>query len=175
MQFFIFMTCMLCGILSGVVYDVLYIARTVLCGVDKSVYTVKDKIFIIAADLLYCLVFAAGFIFTSVMFDFEELRLYMLIGCVLGALIYLKSFHLIVAFFCKKVYNSFTNWKEKNGGRTKAYSNGCGDNGQRDIVDCDSDCRDNLSVNNDRGRKRAKKGAGKRSKRIHPKDRRKRE
>ena len=78
---------MLCGIISGVVYDVLYIARAVLCGVDKSAYTVKDKIFIIAADVLYCLVFAAGFIFTSVMFDFEGFRLYMLIGCVLGALI----------------------------------------------------------------------------------------
>ena len=160
------MICLFCGIVSGVVYDVLYIARAVLCGVDKSAYTVKDKIFIIAADILYCLVFAAGFIFTSVMFDFEGLRLYMLIGCVLGALIYLKSFHLIVAFFCKKVYNNFTKRKEKSGGRTKAYSNGSGDNVQRDSVDSDFDRRDNLSVNSNRYRKRAKKGAGKRNKRI---------
>ena len=166
MQFFIFMTCMLCGIVSGVVYDVLFIARAVLCGVDKSAYTVKDKIFIIAADILYCLVFAAGFIFTSVMFDFEGLRLYMLIGCVLGALIYLKSFHLIVAFFCKKVYNGITKRKEKSGGRTKANSNGGGDNGERDSVDSDFDRRDNLSDNSNRYRKRAKKGAAKRNRRI---------
>ena len=86
MAFFIFMVCLLCGILSGVVYDVLYIARCVLCGVDKQSYTVKDKIFIIAADILYCAVFAAGFIFISVMFDFYEIRAYMLIGCLLGCL-----------------------------------------------------------------------------------------
>ena len=171
MQFFIFMTCMLCGILSGVVYDVLFIARTILCGTDKSAYTVKDKIFIIAADVLYCLVFAAGFIFTSVMFDFDGFRLYMLIGCFLGALIYLKSFHLIVAFFCKKVYNTITERKEKNGGRTKTHTNGGGDNGQRDSVDSDSVSRTTLSVNSNRHRKRTKKGVGKRNRRIHAKGR----
>ncbi|MDE7083554.1 MAG: spore cortex biosynthesis protein YabQ [Clostridia bacterium] len=174
MQFFIFMVCLLCGIVSGVVYDVLFVARTVLCGVDKSVYTVKDKIFIIAADILYCLVFAAGFIFTSVMFDFEGLRLYMLIGCLLGALIYLKSFHLIVAFLCKKVYNGITKLKEKNGGRTKADTNGCGDNRQRDTVGGDSDRRDNLPTRFNRLRKQSKKGADKRNKRIRTEVRAKR-
>lgn len=169
MQFFVFMTCMFCGILSGAVYDVLFIARTVLCGVDKSAYTAKDKIFIIAADLLYCLVFAAGFIFTSVMFDFEGLRLYMLIGCVLGALIYLKSFHLIVAFFCKKVYNKITERKEKSGGRTKASTHGGGDNCQRDIVNRDFGCRTDIPAHLDRRIKRAKKSAGKRNKRVRTK------
>lgn len=57
--------------------------------------------------------FAAGFIFVSVMFDFTSLRLYMLIGCVLGALIYLKSFHTIVAFLVKKVYNAVSITKQK--------------------------------------------------------------
>ncbi len=163
------MICLFCGILSGVVYDVLYVVRVVLCGIDKSAYTVKDKIFIIAADILYCLVFAAGFIFTSVMFDFEGLRLYMLLGCLLGALIYLKSFHIIVAFFSKKVYNSINRLKEKNGGRTKAATNGGGDNGQRDTVDCDSDSRFNLPADSDRRVKRSKKGVAKRNKRIHGK------
>lgn len=102
MQFFIFLTCLFCGVISGTVYDVLYIARCVVCGVEKSEYTAKDKIFIIISDILYCLIFAAGFIFVSVMFDFTALRLYMLLGCVLGALIYLKSFHTIVAFLIKK-------------------------------------------------------------------------
>lgn len=169
MQFFIFMTCLFCGIVSGVVYDVLYIARTVLCGADKPAYTLKDKIFVIAADILYCLVFAAGFIFTSVMFDFEGLRLYMLIGCFLGALIYLKSFHLIVAFFCKKVYNKITEIKEKHGGRTKAVPDGGGDNCQRNSVDSDFDDRDNISVNSNRRRQRAKKGVAKRNKRLRTK------
>ncbi len=108
MQIFIFIICMLCGVLSGVVYDVLYIARAVICGINKKEYTLKDKIFIIACDILYCIVFAAGFVFLSVLFDFESLRLYMLIGCAGGAFVYLKSFHLIVAFLVKKVYNSVT-------------------------------------------------------------------
>ena len=113
MQIFIFIICMFCGILSGIVYDVLYVARCFVCGIDKAAYTAKDKIFLIAADLLYCLVFAAGFIFVSVMFGFSALRLYMLLGCFAGAFVYLKSFHVIVAFCVKKVYNKFTNFKEQ--------------------------------------------------------------
>ena len=108
MRFFIFIVCLFCGIISGILYDVLFVARVFLCGADKRVYTVKDRIFIIAADILYCLTFAAGYIFTSVTFDFEGFRLYMLIGCGLGALLYLKSFHVIVAFSVKKVYNKIT-------------------------------------------------------------------
>ncbi|MBD5584947.1 MAG: hypothetical protein HDQ88_07690, partial [Clostridia bacterium] len=135
MQFFVFMACMFCGILSGLVYDTLYIARCVLCGIDKQNYTVKDKIFIISADIIYCLAFSAGFVFVSVMFDFEALRLYMLLGCVLGALIYIKSFHLIVAFFVKKVYNIITKDKEKHGGRTKEISPRGRNNRKRNTTD----------------------------------------
>ena len=113
MQIYIFIICLFCGVISGVVYDILYIARCSLCGIDKYTYTVKDKIFLIICDFFYCLVFAAGFIFVSVLFDFENLRLYMLIGCALGAVIYLKSFHLIVAFFVRKVYNIITTKKEQ--------------------------------------------------------------
>lgn len=163
MQFFIFMICMFCGIISGVVYDILYIVRCILCGADKSAYTVKDKIFIVAADFIYCLVFAAMFVFTSVMFDFEGLRLYMLIGCVLGALIYLKSFHLIVAFLCKKVYNKIEKQKEKRCGRTKALTSGGGDNGQCNITRGDSYRSDNLSAGVDSGGKQAKKRNRKRN------------
>ncbi len=108
MQIFIFITCCVCGILSGIVYDVLYIARCCVCGIHKQAYTVKDKIFTAVCDVVYCLIFAAAFVFVSVMFEFEGLRLYMFIGCVLGALLYLKSFHIIVAFSVKKVYNRVT-------------------------------------------------------------------
>ena len=108
MQIFIFITCACCGVLSGIVYDILYIARCSVCGVEKRAYTVKDRIFLIACDIVYTLVFAAMFIFTSVMFDFYELRLFMLLGCVLGAFLYLKSVHIFVAFLMGKVYNKVT-------------------------------------------------------------------
>ena len=112
MQIFIFLTCACCGILSGVVYDVLYIARCAVCGIHKQAYTVKDRIFTAACDILYCLVFAAAFVFISVMFDFCGLRVYMFIDCVVGALLYLKSFHIFVAFSVKKVYNKITSKKK---------------------------------------------------------------
>ncbi len=115
MQIFIFITCACCGIISGIVYDVLYVARCAVCGVHKEAYTVKDRIFTVACDIVYCLIFAVMFIFTSVMFDFYELRLFMLAGCILGAFLYLKSFHIFVAFSVKKVYNKITLKKIKKG------------------------------------------------------------
>ncbi len=106
MRVFIFLVCALCGVLSGFVYDGFYIARTVVCGTDKRVYSVKDKIFTAVCDVLYFAVFAAMFLFCTYLFDFCALRLYMLVGCAVGALLYLKSLHIILAFFINKVYNS---------------------------------------------------------------------
>lgn len=111
MSIFIFITCACCGIVSGVVYDILYIARCAVCGIHKQAYTVKDKIFTAACDILYCLVFAAAFVFLSVMFDFNGLRLYMLLGGLIGIALYLKSFHIFVAFLVNKVYNRATSKK----------------------------------------------------------------
>ena len=120
---------MLCGVLSGVVYEVLYIARVFVCGLDKKKYTVKDKIFTCLCDILYFAVFAAMFVFTSITFEFYSLRLYMLIGCALGAIIYLKSLHVFIAILIKKVYNKLSNdktRKEKTHGRRKAQQNSSG-------------------------------------------------
>ncbi len=129
MQIFIFLTCALCGVCSGIVYDVLYVARAFVCGTDKARFTVKDKIFTCICDLIYFAVFAAMFVFTSVTFEFYSIRLYMLIGCALGAIIYLKSIHLIIAFLIKKVYNSIAKVKLGRGkrherGKTQQNSGG---------------------------------------------------
>ena len=71
MGIFIFITCTCCGVLSGIVYDVLYVARCAVCGIHKQAYTVKDRVFTAACDILYCLIFAAAFVFMSVMFNFD--------------------------------------------------------------------------------------------------------
>ena len=120
MQVFIFIICALCGVLSGVVYDVLYIVRCAVCGINKRAYTLKDKIFTAACDVVYCLAFAAIFVFASVTFSFYGLRAYMFLACAAGAFLYLKSFHLIVAFSVKKVYNVITHRKgaENDAGKT---------------------------------------------------------
>ena len=102
MQVFIFLMCALCGVSSGIVYDVLYIARVFVCGTDKAGYTVKDKIFTCLCDLIY-----------------------------FGALIYLKSLHLIIAFFIKKAYNSLVKVKlprGKRNGRRKTQQSSGGNN-----------------------------------------------
>ncbi len=131
MQVFIFLMCALCGVSSGIVYDVLYIARVFVCGTDKAGYTVKDKIFTCLCDLIYFGALSAMFIFVSVCFEFNTIRLYMLIGCALGALIYLKSLHLIIAFFIKKAYNSLVKVKlprGKRNGRRKTQQSSGGNN-----------------------------------------------
>lgn len=119
MQIFIFLTCALCGVCSGVVYDVLFIARAFVCGVDKAKFTIKDKIFTCICDLIYFAVFAAMFVFTSVTFEFYSIRLYMLAGCGFGALIYLKSIHIFIAFLIKKVYNNLAKVKTGRGKRNE--------------------------------------------------------
>ena len=132
MQIFIFLCCMLCGVVSGLVYEILYIARVFVCGVDKRKYTVKDKIFTCICDILYFAVFAGMFVFTSITFEFYSLRLYMLIGCALGAIIYLKSLHVIIANCIKRVYNNLCMRKKKEEstyGRRKAQQNYSGNNG----------------------------------------------
>ncbi|MCI8369941.1 MAG: hypothetical protein HFE41_02035 [Clostridia bacterium] len=144
MRFYVFIICLFCGVISGVFYDVLFVARSLVCGVDKREYTVKDKIFIICADLTYCAVFAAGFIFASVMFDFEELRFYMLLGCLLGAGLYLKSFHVIVAFCVKKAYNKLVKNKENKVGRAKEKPRRRSGNGKRNSFSGNSRSRNNL-------------------------------
>ncbi|MDE6790921.1 MAG: spore cortex biosynthesis protein YabQ [Clostridia bacterium] len=117
MQIFIFLTCALCGVISGVVYDILYIARAFVCGLDKAKFTLKDKIFTCICDLIYFIAFSAMFVFTSVCFEFYTIRLYMLIGCALGALIYLKSLHFIIAFLVRRVYNRIRKIKTVRGGK----------------------------------------------------------
>lgn len=108
MDIFCFITYACCGIVSGIVYDVLYVARCVVCGVHKSRFSVKDRIFTVVCDIVYFLFLSLAFIFVSVIFGFEDLRLFMLLGCALGALLYLKSFHIFVAFFVNKLYNNIT-------------------------------------------------------------------
>ncbi|MDE7162700.1 MAG: spore cortex biosynthesis protein YabQ [Clostridia bacterium] len=123
MQIFIFLTCALCGVISGVVYDILYIARAFVCGLDKAKFTLKDKIFTCICDLIYFIAFSAMFVFTSICFEFYTIRLYMLVGCALGALIYLKSLHFIIAFLVRKVYNRLRKIKSARGEKQWAKKN----------------------------------------------------
>jgi uncharacterized membrane protein len=94
-QIFVFLVCVACGIGGGFVYDVIYCAR----------YPFRKSWVRITTDVIFCLFFAALYLFVSVMMELPGLRFYSFVGCVLGLFLYLKSFHKIVAFFMEKVYN----------------------------------------------------------------------
>ncbi len=105
MDLFIFLTYITLGIYSGILYDILYIVRVVVCGIYRGQLSFKDKIFTAVCDFVYFIFLAIAFIFLCVLFCIDTLRLYMFVALVLGVALYLKSVHIIVAFFVKRVYN----------------------------------------------------------------------
>lgn len=102
-QFYIFLVCASCGIAGGVVYDMFYLLRTF----------VRVRAAEIAADVCFFAFFAGMYLFVSLLFGLPDLRFYMFLGCLIGLLLYLKSFHRIVAFFAEKVYNRVKDKKQK--------------------------------------------------------------
>lgn len=94
-QFYIFLVCAVFGIFSGAVYDLFYCAT----------FPFKKSWVKITGDVMFSLVFILLYVFASLLFSFPAFRLYMLLGCAFGFYLYLKSFHKIVAFSVRKVYN----------------------------------------------------------------------
>lgn len=94
-QLYVFFCCVLSGVVSGVVYDILYLVKQFA----------KGKAVAVSLDALFFIVFAGIYIFISVMFALPSFRPYMFFGCLAGLLLYLKSMHRILAFFVKTLYN----------------------------------------------------------------------
>ena len=107
MQFFIFLICLCCGIISGVFYDVLYVARS-LIFLRASRRPAAKTVAAAVCDMLTFAFLAALYVFASVLFDFPNARFYMFLACFCGILLYIKSFHIIVAFLINKLYNRCT-------------------------------------------------------------------
>ncbi len=95
-QFYIFLVCVLCGVVGGALYDV-------FDGLQAPFHSRVGKII---AQLCFCAVFALFYLYVSVRLGLPDFRAYMFLGCFAGFLLYLKSFHEIVAFFAGKVYNT---------------------------------------------------------------------
>ena len=96
-QIFVFFACTACGIVSGVLYDVIFCA----------LYPIRARWVHIVTDMFFFVLFAGLYLFVSVMFSLPSFRLYMLCACFIGFFLYLKSFHKIVAFFMEKIYNGY--------------------------------------------------------------------
>jgi hypothetical protein len=96
------------GVLSGVVYDVFYVIRCLVCGVIFAEYSVWDKLFCGFLDILWFVCLALFYIFLSVLFSFSYFQIAPFLGIWLGFIIYLKSIHVLIAFFSRKVYNKLS-------------------------------------------------------------------
>lgn len=108
-QFYIFLVSVACGLAGGVLYDGFHL----LCVFFRArwVRIVCDALFVVAFGGLYLLV--------AVSVGFPAPRFYIALGCVSGLLLYLISFHKIVAFFAKKVYNRIRRMREARAERVK--------------------------------------------------------
>lgn len=102
-QIYVFLICVACGIAGGFLYDFLYCVR----------YPFHKLWVRYLFDALFCVLFAGIYLFVSVMTGMPNLRFYTFLGCVFGLFLYLKSFHKIVAFLAKKVYNGFSELRKR--------------------------------------------------------------
>ena len=94
-QFYIFLACLSFGAASGIFLSISSAIK----------FFVKNKIIKIILDAVFLA--PIGFLFSlySLKLNFPSLRGYMLIAIFIGILVYLKSFHIIVAFLKKVCYN----------------------------------------------------------------------
>ena len=85
---------MLAGICGGPLYDLFFVLS----------YPFRKGWVRYVTDALFFVLFAALYLFLSVLFELPSLRFYMFAACLLGLLLYWKSIHKIVAFFSEKLY-----------------------------------------------------------------------
>lgn len=106
--------CALLGLFGGGLYDLLIALSTPLRA--RTV-----------AEILFCAIFAAIYLLFSVKTGLPPLRGYLVAALCLGFVLYLKSWHKIVAIPAKKVYNKLArnirkrkgSWRKKKNFRKK--------------------------------------------------------
>ena len=91
----IFLLCLFIGVVFGIYYEPFYFVKLLF---KKSL--IKKIIKIISIIL-----FAPIFVKFSLIFDFPDFRLYMVLAIFTGALLYKVSFHKPIAILLNRVYN----------------------------------------------------------------------
>ncbi len=91
----IIVICIGIGILSGIIYDVIYFFTEYFN--NKIVNFIKDILYFILTSFLFTAI--------SLKANLGNFRFYMALLVVLGALLYMKSFHKIIAKSYVRVYN----------------------------------------------------------------------
>ena len=96
-QFYVFIASVAFGGIGGLLYSPILLLRR----------KIDNLLFKFLLDTIYFLALSILFLFYGFLFKFPSLRAYMILGVFIGIILYVKSFHNILAKVTKKVYNIF--------------------------------------------------------------------
>ena len=96
-QFYVFIASIAFGGLGGLFYSPILLVKEKINNLSLAFFL----------DIIYFLVLSISFLFYSYWLKFPSFRAYMLFGVFVGIILYVKSFHNILAKVIKKVYNIF--------------------------------------------------------------------
>lgn len=99
-QFLEFSFCCFSGIICGIFYELFYLLKLIF----KKNYIIK------ILDVLFFSLSAIVCRFIFFYYNLSNFRFFYIIGVFLGLVIYLNSFHNIIAFLIKLVYNKICNF-----------------------------------------------------------------
>ena len=118
-QFYFFIESLFMGVLLGVFYEIFHLLKVVL----------KNKIVGEIIDFSFFPVICISYLKAGEIFNFPNFRLYIFIGVLLGFVIYLLSFHEMLAKVFRLVYNKTVSFiRRKNRERKqKAKARVCSD------------------------------------------------
>ncbi len=150
-QIYIFLACVAYGGVSGVIFSILFCVKKI----------VKNQFLAFTFDFISFIVVAFGYLLYSYSLKFSDFRIYMPIGVFIGILAYLKSFHILVAKYVKKIYNIIRKiFKKVNDDRIKSKKAGCGVNRGRGVAVCLSS--NDMDLSTDSHKRKGKKTYGNR-------------
>ncbi len=145
-QIYVFIACIAFGVVSGVLFGILSILKIFL----------KYKILRLVPDVLAGLITGVLFVLYAYVLNFPTLRVYMVIGIMLGLVGYFKSFNIILAKSMEKIYNIYKSKKvRRKNDRIKVQKARGRRNSRRGDVNDNTDFHNGVSVNFNRSRKQA--------------------
>lgn len=136
-QIYVFIACVAFGFISGIVFG----------GLSYIKVFIKNRIIKIILEFLSGGLLGCFFVFYTYKLNFPTLRVYMLIGVVVGIVGYFKSFNILLAKSAEKIYNIFKSKKVKRKhDRIKIQKAGRCGNSRRNNTSNNIDIRNDLSI-----------------------------
>lgn len=125
-QILVFIACVAFGAFVGLIFNF-------SAGIK---FFIKNKFCKCLCDVLFALPLGLVFTLYSYSLHFPNFRLYMLVGIYLGVFLYFKSFYIILAKYCKKIYNICKEKRKKlENDRTKGKKINRRRHGRRSVTD----------------------------------------